>query len=144
MFNIFSIIPFPVSSPVFPPITRKTDALGSGHFGASRDGGARLHLGLDLKTYPGQLVYAPISGILTPFMYNGMHAFKIEGKFFTVTVLYLMLPPRKTGHVFRGEWVAKAANIKPTYGQGITNHVHFAVKNKDGENINPKTVTFTI
>ncbi len=144
MFNIFSIIsPFPVSSPVFPPISRKKDEHGSGQFLASRDGGTRQHLGIDIRTYPGQLVYAPISGKLTAFMYNGMHAFSIENDTYKITVLYLMLAPRKTGNVIRGQWVAKAANIKPTYGEGITNHVHVSVK-KYGVTINPKIAMFFV
>lgn len=144
MFNILSIInPFPVSSPVLPPISRKRDSFGSGSFGASRDGGSRIHKGIDLKSYPGQRVFAPISGDLTPITYNGFHGFVIKNETWEVKVLYLMLPPRKTGKVVRGEWLAKAANIKPTYGDAITNHIHVEVR-KNGVIINPKFSMFFV
>ncbi len=42
--------------------TRGTDSWGSGVFGASRDGGARQHLGLDFIAVVGDDVCAPITG----------------------------------------------------------------------------------
>ncbi|WP_460692271.1 FG-GAP-like repeat-containing protein [Mucilaginibacter puniceus] len=41
---------------------RGQDLYGNGHFGASRDGGTRLHLGIDIITVIGQPIVSPISG----------------------------------------------------------------------------------
>lgn len=43
---------------------RDTDAYGSGVFGASRDGGARKHMGRDLIAQVGDLVVAPFPCVL--------------------------------------------------------------------------------
>jgi len=47
---------------------RGNDAEGSGYYGASRAGGARVHRGIDLiiPTHKSIILYAPISGKLTP------------------------------------------------------------------------------
>jgi hypothetical protein len=51
---------------IVPPI-RKTDAYGSGHFGASR--GVRTHKGIDFACYPGSEIYAPATGIISKLGY---------------------------------------------------------------------------
>lgn len=42
----------------------RMDGWGSGRFGASRDGGGRVHVGLDLRTYEGQRIIAPMDGTI--------------------------------------------------------------------------------
>ena len=44
---------------------RIQDGQGAGHFGASRDGGARTHQGLDFLANPGDRVVAPFAGVVT-------------------------------------------------------------------------------
>ncbi len=41
---------------------RGQDAYGNGHFGASRDGGARKHMGIDILTVIGQNLVSPTTG----------------------------------------------------------------------------------
>jgi murein DD-endopeptidase MepM/ murein hydrolase activator NlpD len=48
---------------------REHDAYGEGEFGASRDGGARRHEGVDYDATPGQAVVAPISGFVSKIGY---------------------------------------------------------------------------
>ena len=52
---------------IVPPVwpyrgTRLSDAWGTGNYGASRDGGARVHLGLDFISQPGDLVMSVFAG----------------------------------------------------------------------------------
>ncbi|MGB0670907.1 MAG: peptidoglycan DD-metalloendopeptidase family protein [Rhodospirillales bacterium] len=51
------------ASPLTDMKVRDRDAFGSGHFGASRDGGKRRHQGIDLIVQPGEPVFSPASGI---------------------------------------------------------------------------------
>jgi RHS repeat-associated protein len=41
---------------------RGQDAYGNGHFGASRDGGGRKHMGIDILTTVGQNLVSPVTG----------------------------------------------------------------------------------
>ena len=61
---------------------------GCGHYGASRDGGVRRHLGVDIQSTPGQDVVAPLDGRAYPIngKYSGVH---IVGKEYTADVLYM-------------------------------------------------------
>lgn len=122
-----AISPALVASPVWPYKKRKTDALGSGFFGASRDGGARIHKGLDIISRPGQKVYAPISGDLTWFTYNGFLGCLITDIDLKVKVLYIKTANRSAGKVTRGQLIGTAADIRPKYGSSITNHLHLEV-----------------
>ncbi|MCE2510472.1 MAG: M23 family metallopeptidase [Alphaproteobacteria bacterium] len=54
-----------LASPVPNPAIRGRDAKGEGHFGASRDGGRRTHLGIDLIAAPGTPVLSAIGGTVS-------------------------------------------------------------------------------
>lgn len=120
---------------------RDHDDFGSGAFGASRDGGARHHEGVDYVAVAGQVIHAPISGYVTKlgFAYVGddslrfveitnpatryvARAFYIDA---TVTV----------GDVLRmGDAIGRAASLQSHY-PGITDHVHLEVIGPSGDRI---------
>jgi murein DD-endopeptidase MepM/ murein hydrolase activator NlpD len=43
-------------------LRRGCDGDGCGHYGASRDGGKRVHKGFDIVSVPGEPVYSPLEG----------------------------------------------------------------------------------
>lgn len=57
----------------------RMDASGSGRFGSSRGGGARLHNGVDLEVIKGQPVYAPFAGTVTKQAYPYQNDRKYTG-----------------------------------------------------------------
>lgn len=123
--------------PVKNPKLRRCDPLGCGHFGASRDGGARLHKGLDIVAMPGQAVYAPMSGTVSKFVTSrGLSGVSIsDNKDMSAKVIYVN-PKQGIDVVSKGDFIGFAQDIRPTYGAGITNHIHVeAIKN--GKNVNP-------
>lgn len=124
------------NAPVKNPKLRGCDPLGCGHFGASRDGGSRLHKGLDIVTRPNQAVYAPISGTVTKFTTSrGLNGVSIADGNKTAKVIYIS-PKQGISVVRKGDFIGWAQDIKPVYGYGITNHIHVeAIKN--GKNVDP-------
>lgn len=118
-----------VARKFFPPVKlvriRGCDAMGCGYFGASRDGGSRRHLGIDIMTNPGEWVYAPISGAVSIFQYNGMWAVRITKGKEIVKILYLSSVNADSGdYIYAGTKIGRAANMVPYYGAGMTNHIH--------------------
>ena len=124
--------------PVKCPKARGIDPLGSGGFGASRDGGSRLHKGLDIVSKPGQTVYAPIGGVLYTFATEkGLRGVQIRGENGDVAKVIYLRPFLESGSIVsKGQEVGEAVDIVPFYGRGITNHVHFEAI-IDGVSLNP-------
>lgn len=112
---------------------RGADGYGSGLFGASRDGGARAHAGVDFVADPGQTVVAPISGRVKKlgFAYASDLRYRyveIENlaKGLLVRVLYVGPSVRVGDVVDQRQVIGTAQDLNPRY-RGITNHIHLQV-----------------
>lgn len=112
---------------------RGEDAYGSGHFGAVRDGGHRVHDGADYVAAPNTIVYSPISGEVTKLGYA--YAKNTALRFVEVTnsvsslvsrVLYVD-PSVQIGDTLKaGDPIGVAEDLSKRY-RGITNHVHVQI-----------------
>jgi murein DD-endopeptidase MepM/ murein hydrolase activator NlpD len=110
---------------------RTHDAYGEGEFGASRDGGARRHEGVDYDAAPGQKVVAPISGFVSKIGYA--YAGDTDLKFVEVSNpalgyvarVFYVDPTVEVGQAVRvGTMVGTAHSLQAKYPDGMTNHVH--------------------
>lgn len=126
---------------ILPPVRpyrgrRDTDPQGSGVFGASRDGGARKHLGLDLLSVPGDQVVSPIFGMVTQIGWaypdGKLGSIHIKGtgdhQGATVKLLYVK-PHVLVGDVFKaGDPIGEAEDVSGYHAAkghiGMKNHVH--------------------
>ena len=125
--------------------TNRKDGWGGGQYHDSRDGGKRLHQGLDIKATPGQLVKSPVDGEITrlarPYANNPLYSgleIKGTGEFNGLEVkIFYISPTKKSGTVKAGEIIGTAQDLDPKYS-GIENHIHMEVK-KGGQSVDPKT-----
>lgn len=114
---------------------RGEDAYGAGAFGASRGGGVRRHRGADYIAEPGEIVRAPIPGIVQRigFAYRGDERYRYVELSDAVAqravrVLYVG-PLVEVGAVVRaGDPIGRAQDLSVRYPRGITNHVHVELK----------------
>ncbi len=114
---------------------RGEDVYGAGAFGASRGGGARRHRGADYIAAPGEVVRAPIAGVVQRigFAYRGDERYRYveltsEDQTRDVRVLYVG-PLVELGAVVRaGEPIGRAQDLSRRYPRGITNHVHVEMR----------------
>jgi len=126
---------------------REHDAYGSGGFGASRDGGARRHAGVDFVADAGQTVVAPISGYITKigYAYAGdanlrfieisNPALKLEARAFYVD------PDVRVGEtVYVGQPIGEMHTLKRKYPGGMTDHVHLELIDRRGRRIDATNV----
>ena len=113
--------------------SRVHDKFGSGQFGASRDGGARLHQGLDIVTTPREILFSPIDGeiVREAFPYPkdpSMRGLVIKGTGdwmgYLVKIFYA--EGLLCGEVKAGQQIAFAQDLSTKY-PGITNHIHVEV-----------------
>lgn len=127
--------PPPLDKPVAGAAFRRRDSWGSGAFAASRDGGARMHEGIDVESPPRAPVTSAVDGKVTKFgyVYNGE-----EYRYVEVTT--------PDGHVVRHFYVAPKPGLKDGDAvkagatpigtvqdvtkkyPGITNHVHVEMR----------------
>lgn len=131
---------------ILPPVKpyrgrRGTDPAGSGVFGASRDGGKRKHMGLDLISVPGDEVVSPIYGIVTrlgwAYSDADLGSIHIEGQDqhdgVTVKMLYARgMEALKTGaKVEPGQTIGTAQDVAAHWLKkgvaGMKNHIHLEV-----------------
>ena len=124
-------------------LSRGQDAQGSGQFNAPRNGGKRLHNGLDIVSYPGEYVKSPIDGIVVreAFPYAGDHTLKGlvlrgEGENANLEIRIYYVSGIKSGKVKAGENIGIAQDITKKY-EGITNHIHLEVR-RDNQIVNPR------
>ncbi len=126
---------------------RTHDAYGFGAFGASRDGGARQHEGVDFIAQAGQPVAAPISGYVTKV---GMaYADDKHLKFVEITnpaisyvarVFYID-PSVAEGDVVRlGQDIGAAHGLQARYPGGMTDHVHLELMGPDRQRMDATAV----
>ena len=114
---------------------RGEDVYGAGAFGASRGGGARRHRGADYIAEPGEVVRAPIAGVVQRigFAYRGDERYRYveltsEDRTRDVRVLYVG-PLVELGALVRaGEPIGRAQDLSARYPRGITNHVHVEMR----------------
>lgn len=125
-----------------PPLShglRGQDAYGSGAYGASRDGGARLHLGLDFKGTPGESVVCPCRSQLTwvgyaypdSTEYRSLHLRSLDEPDFLLTLLYVLPKDDKPGEEYMpGDVIGSLQDLRTRYGVDtlhgtpITPHTH--------------------
>lgn len=128
---------------------RGTDNYGAGHHGASR--GFRKHDGVDYVSTPGQQVKAPLSGKVTkiskPYA-SGIDALvlsgvEIEASDGTKCWLWYMQPATNiVGRVVKAGTtiIGTAKTLQNRYKNGITDHVHLRIHDRNNVKINPATV----
>lgn len=114
---------------------RGEDAYGAGFFGASRAAGARRHRGADYISEPGEIVRAPITGVVERigFAYRGDERYRYveladaaTGR--DVRVLYVGPIVELGATVEAGAPIGRAQDLGARYPRGITNHVHVEVR----------------
>lgn len=127
--------------PTFSPVTtgpsRRTDAWGSGQYGAGR--GGRTHHGLDIVARPAEPIRSPIDGMVVretvPYandprfrglVIRGTATWEgYEVRLFYVDGLF-------SGQTQAGQVVGYAQDLSGRY-PGITNHVHLEVRERGHE-----------
>lgn len=114
---------------------RGEDAYGAGLFGASRAAGARRHRGADYVAEPGEIVRAPITGVVQRigFAYRGDERYRYIELTNTVTqrdvrVLYVGPLVQVGAIVEAGDPIGRAQDLSARYPRGITNHVHVELR----------------
>lgn len=125
---------------------RGCDAQGCGHFGASRDGGTRTHIGADYVGTPGESVRAVQGGRITRvgFPYGDDLSFRyveISGGDGITSRQFYVSP---AAGIARGAFVAAGQSIGTLQAlggryPGITEHSHTEIRNR-GRPINPASV----
>ena len=141
-------LPFEIVFPLFNKadnfVIRGQDGQGDGSFGSSRDGGGRIHAGVDIITTPGDGVVAPITGklivgnrvyansrpnlvlvkIIGTDEYTGYTAkiFYVEGNGYLQNTI-----------VEKGLIIGMAQNMSVEYPPlgSMTNHIHFELRKND-------------
>lgn len=113
---------------------RTHDAYGFGTYGASRDGGVRMHEGVDYVSVAGQAVKAPMSGFVARlgYAYAGDQTLRTveivnPALNYVARVLYVE-PGVEVGQaVHLGQAIGKAQSLQEKYPGGMTNHVHLQI-----------------
>lgn len=122
--------------------TRKTDAYGCGEFGASRDGGARRHEGVDFLADAEQPLVAPISGYVSKigFAYPGDNVLKFveitnPALRYTARVFYIDPQVELGQAVHVGQSIGVHHTLEQKYPGGMTDHVHLEIIDNRGARI---------
>lgn len=126
-----------------PPV-RACDKWGCGYFGASR--GNRTHNGVDLACYKGSVVLALKAGLVTKIGYPYDPNDKKKGHLRYVEVLtgegehmryfYICPSVRVNEMVDVNDEIGTAQGLLSIYPE-ITDHIHFEVKNANGDILDP-------
>jgi len=142
---MLKIIPPPRGS-ITPKV--RSDKAGEGHYGAKRRG--RIHTGIDFVAPPGSKYLAPCDGEITA---HGFPYEPVPGETITYRIIDLkdvkgyihrafyckMLPGLLHRRVKKDDVIGIVQDITAKYpDQGMTNHVHYAVRNLDGTYMDPK------
>lgn len=125
---------------------RKWDEHGGGAFGDPR--GGRPHNGIDLVCPSGQEVRSPVDGKVTKLGYT--YADDLSYRYVEVfaggyyyRVFYVSPEVQLGDEVLFGERIGTAQNIKRRY-PGITPHIHFEIKDGNGEYVDPTPVYWAL
>lgn len=124
---------------------RGTDCKGSGHYGASR--GSRTHNGIDYKVPVGAEVVSPVNGIVTKVGYP--YGDDLTFRYIEITCglslkhrVFYVKPLRRVSigsNVGADESIGTCQDLTNRY-PGITPHVHYEVKDQDGNFIDPDSL----
>jgi murein DD-endopeptidase MepM/ murein hydrolase activator NlpD len=119
---------------------RTHDAYGEGEFGASRDGGARRHEGVDFRAEAGQPVMAPISGYVTKigYAYPGDQQLQFveitnPALRYAARVFYVNPKVEVGESVAIGSVIGAAHSLQRKYPGGMTDHVHLEIMDRAGQ-----------
>lgn len=121
---------------------RGQDRHGSGAYGASRDGGRRVHKGVDIAFQVAARMSGTVTKIGYPYSQNDLD--KAHFRYVEVTdeagfrLRYFYVSPTVEIHqiVERGDPLGFPQDLTGIY-PGITPHCHFEVINLDGEYVDP-------
>jgi len=122
---------------------RSSDCHGSGAYGASR--GNRTHNGIDIVTHANESVVAYESGEVSYLGWPYRPSDDKKGKYRLVEVtsngyrlryFYVGLLVELGDYIERGQTIGWSQDLECTY-PGITQHVHFEVKDPKGRYIDP-------
>ena len=126
---------------------RDVDAYGEGRFHASRDGGARLHEGVDYVARAGQVVDAPISGYVTKigYAYPGdevLRFVEIENPALHLQArVFYVDPDVAVGDtVAVGRPIGHAHTLQQKYPGGIVDHIHLEIADRRGRKLDAETL----
>jgi murein DD-endopeptidase MepM/ murein hydrolase activator NlpD len=126
---------------------RDVDAYGEGRFHASRDGGSRLHEGVDYVAHAGQVVNAPISGYVTKigYAYPGdevLRYVEIENPALHLQArVFYVDPDVAVGDaVAVGRPIGRAHTLQQKYPGGIVDHVHLEIADRRGRKLDAETL----
>lgn len=125
---------------------RGPDAYGSGAFGASRDGGRRVHLGVDYASPPGETVAAPVSGVVArigrAYAGDGLTFVEIANRQlnYTARVFYVGAIVRPGDRVEAGDAIGASQDLGSRYPGGMTNHVHVELYAAGLQPVDPTSV----
>ena len=121
---------------------RLLDAYGEGRFHASRDGGSRLHEGVDYAARAGQTVEAPISGYVTKigYAYPGdevLRFVEIENPALHLQArVFYVDPDVEVGQaVAVGGPIGRAHTLQQKYPDGIIDHIHLEIADARGRKL---------
>ena len=128
-------------------LLREHDDAGDGHYHASRDGGTRLHRGVDLVATFGQTVTSPFNGTVkrVGIAYNGDNRYrtihiKSDDEDLIVKILYVNPLVEKGDVVITNQPIGTVQDLTQRYA-GITNHLHIEIL-VGGANIDPTPYLF--
>lgn len=120
---------------------RKCDVHGCGHFGASR--GDRLHRGVDVECVAGEVIASSTSGTVTKlgivYADEALRHFRyVEVTKGDYRYRYFYVDPLvKVGQNVGVDSLLGIAQDLSLYYEGITQHCHFEIKDKDGTYVDP-------
>jgi|10_taG_2_1085330.scaffolds.fasta_scaffold24582_4 murein DD-endopeptidase MepM/ murein hydrolase activator NlpD len=125
---------------------RESDKFGSGFYGASRDGGKRIHKGIDYACYPGSLVYAHVGGIITKLGYPygdnlGFRYVQVTDSNTNFRLRYFYVEPMVSLNqvVSAQHVIGRSQSLNDRY-PGITEHVHFEITDEKGRIVDPERI----
>lgn len=118
---------------------RGSDQQGAGYFGAPR--GSHTHNGIDYAMPPGSAVFSPVTGKVTKIGYPYSH--DLSFRYVQITaedglnhrVFYVEHDVELDQNAYEGDTIIGYSQKLPY--EGITQHVHYEIKGKDGNYIDP-------
>lgn len=121
---------------------RKCDSQGCGHFGASR--GDRKHNGIDLACMAGTAISSPVGGMVSKvgYPYGDDLSFRyveIDGMGYSFRMFYVDPLVREGQKVYKGDVLGVCQSLMQRY-PGITDHIHFEIKDDHGDFVDPTPV----
>ena len=106
---------------------RGYDPTGHGHYGAKR--GDRLHRGFDIRSVPGENVYAPFAGLISKvgYVYKGdlsMRYVEISNKVYRVRLMYVSPDVHEGQRVAACEIIGRVQDVSGYWGRKKASMVH--------------------